>query len=221
MRNVQFGVARSSKDQFSGILGIGYGEGINTNYKNFIDELDAQGVTKTKAFSLALGSKVEGQGVIVFGGVDTGKFQGKLAQLPIIPAKQSPDGVARYWVSLKSISHSAPGAESKPWANTEMTVFLDSGATLTLLPPDVTESIARELGSTQQGSDGFWDLDCGMINQKGSVDFEFNGVTIKVPYKEIVREIKILPTRCYLGVMPSSQFALLGDTFLRSAYGTY
>lgn len=219
MKDVQFGVADASVDEFSGILGIGAGEGVNTLYPNFIDELAKQGVTKTKAFSLALGSKTEEEGVIIFGGVDTGKFSGKLAHLPIVPADDSPDGVARYWVDMNSISLSPPTGKSTTFANTKMTVFLDSGSTLTLLPQSLVNEIADSLGSTGTDDSGFAIVDCSLINEPGTIDFAFDGVTIKVPYSEMIRSVSSLPPHCYLGMMGSTQFALLGDTFLRSAYG--
>ncbi|KAF3057013.1 putative aspartic-type endopeptidase OPSB [Trichoderma lentiforme] len=221
MKDVQFGVADASVDEFSGILGIGAGEGVNTLYPNFIDELAKQGVTKTKAFSLALGSKTEEEGVIIFGGVDTGKFSGKLAHLPIVPADDSPDGVARYWVDMNSISLSPPTGKSTTFANTKMTVFLDSGSTLTLLPQSLVNEIADSLGSTGTDDSGFAIVDCGLINEPGTIDFEFDGVTIKVPYSEMIRSVSSLPPHCYLGMMGSTQFALLGDTFLRSAYAVF
>ncbi|KND90855.1 Candidapepsin-2 [Tolypocladium ophioglossoides CBS 100239] len=218
MKKVQFGVATSSEDQFSGILGIGYGKGFNIGYNNFIDELAAQGVTKTKSFSVALGSKEEKQGVVVFGGVDTSKFTGTLATLPIIPASQSPDRVARYWATLKSITHTGQGGNSASLAGKAMPVFLDTGATLTLLPPDVTKAMATALNATGMDLNGFYTVDCGLAKMNGTIDFAFEGVTIRVPYKEIIREMKAKSPMCYLGVMQSNMFALLGDTFLRSAY---
>lgn len=57
MTAVQFGVATSTTSEFSGILGIGYGLGYATKYRNFVDELAYQNQTKVKAFSVALGSK--------------------------------------------------------------------------------------------------------------------------------------------------------------------
>ncbi|PTB38053.1 uncharacterized protein TrAFT101_011841 [Trichoderma asperellum] len=221
MKQVQFGVASASVDEFSGILGIGAGEGFNTDYPNFIDELAAQGVTKTKAFSLALGSKAEEEGVIIFGGVDTAKFQGKLAELPIVPAKESPDGVARYWVKMNSIALSPPKGKSTTFSQTDMTVFLDSGSTLTLLPEQVVQDIAKGLGSSGMDSSGFYVIDCNLASQAGTVDFAFDGVTISVPYSELIRQVSSSPPQCYLGMMGSTEFALLGDTFLRSAYAVF
>ncbi len=231
MKRVQFGVATTSEDQFSGILGLGYGRGLNIGYDNFVDQLARQNVTRTKAFSVALGSKDERQGVVVFGGVDTSKFAGRLAQLPIIPKGESPDGVARYWVRMKGMRHVAANGTATDLlaaSNTEgerqgkaegMPVFLDTGATLTLLPPEVAGGIASAMGSTTMDLNGFHIVDCALTGRNGSVDFAFEGVTVRVPYRELIREVRMEPPMCYLGVMPSDMFALLGDTFLRSAYG--
>ncbi|GJN71746.1 hypothetical protein PLICBS_005814 [Purpureocillium lilacinum] len=230
MKRVQFGVATTSEDQFSGILGLGYGRGLNIGYDNFVDQLARQNVTRTKAFSVALGSKDERQGVVVFGGVDTSKFAGRLAQLPIIPKGESPDGVARYWVRMKGMRHVAANGTATDLlaaSNTEgerqgkaegMPVFLDTGATLTLLPPEVAGGIASAMGSTTMDLNGFHIVDCALTGRNGSVDFAFEGVTVRVPYRELIREVRMEPPMCYLGVMPSDMFALLGDTFLRSAY---
>jgi hypothetical protein len=126
--------------------------------------------------------------------------------------------VARYWVNLDSISHTSSSGRNKKWDDTSMAVFLDTGATLTLLPPSVVETIANDLGSDGQDDGGFYSLDCSIVNEAGTVDFTFDGVTIKVPYKEIVREFGGSDRTCYLGITPSDDYALLGDTFLRSAY---
>ncbi|CAH0015783.1 unnamed protein product [Clonostachys rhizophaga] len=218
LKNVRFGVASKTQDQFAGVLGLGHGKGFNTDYPNFLDELSNQKLIDTKSFSVALGSKAEDGGVIVFGGVDTSKFSGKLASLPLIAASDAPDKVARYWVSMESISHSPPNnGKGKTWDNTKLPVFLDTGATLTLLPTDVVKSIAADLKTTGLDDAGFYGVDCSLVSQPGTVDFKFNGVTIKVPYKEIIREFSSMK-KCYLGIAASDKYSLLGDTFLRSAY---
>jgi hypothetical protein len=221
MSGVQFGVATASEDQFAGILGIGYGEGISTKYPNFVDNLAAQGVTKVRAFSLAMGSKEDQEGVLVFGGVDTAKFGGPLARLPVIPAAQAPDGIPRYWVQMDGIGLTPPSGVPRAYPSAELPVFLDSGATLTLLPKGLADTIARDFGASGVDSSGFYNVGCELANMQGTIDFQFPGITIHVPYKEIIRELRTTPPRCYLGIVPNEDFVLLGDTFLRSAYGMF
>lgn len=222
MADVQFGVALSSVDEFSGILGIGYGQGLTTTYPNFVDELALQNQTSVKAFSVGLGSKSEEEGAIIFGGVDTSKFGGTLATLPIVPAKESPDGVPRYWVSMESVSLTPPNGVSKAYANTSMDVFFDTGATLTLLPPALADAIGRDFGAAAADASGYYSVDCSLADMNGTVDFAFDGATIRVPYDEFIRESTSGGERsCVLGITASTSFTLLGDTFLRSAYGTH
>ncbi|KAI0156690.1 acid protease [Hypoxylon sp. FL1284] len=222
LKGVQFGVATDTSDEFSGILGIGHGQNMTIRYKNFIDELEDQGVTETKAFSLALGSKDEQEGVVIFGGLDTGKFTGNLQTLPIIAAEDSPDKVPRYWVNMTSLSLTPPNGKTKQYENTTMAVFLDSGATLTLLPTDLANSIAEDFGAEAMDANGFYSVNCSLNDLPGTLNFAFNGVTIRVPYNEVVRELQTSSgTQCYLGISPSDEFTLLGDTMLRSAYAVF
>jgi hypothetical protein len=221
---VRFGVASGTEDQFAGVLGLGYGDGINLEYRNFVDELAHQGVTETRAFSIGLGSKLDGDGVMVFGGVDTAKFGGKLAALPIIPAAESPDKVARYWVQMVSMSMSSSGSRgARSWEGAnDLPVFLDTGGTLTLLPSSLVEDIAADFDSPGLDDAGYYTIDCTFVDEDGTVDFEFDGVTIRVPFREVIRKFNNGGSpSCYLGIAPSDKFALLGDTFLRAAYGEF
>lgn len=218
LQDVQFGVATASEDAFSGILGIGYGKGIATKYLNFVDQLRAQNATKVKAYTLALGSKDAQEGVIVFGGIDTSKFAGKLVKLPIIPANESPDGVPRFWVEMQSLSMTPPNGVNRVYEASNMPVFLDSGSTMTLLPEDLAMAIASDFGAQASDSNGFFMIDCALTKLNGTLDFAFDGVTVKVPYKELTREVPSNPPSCFLGIMASDRFTLLGDTFMRSAY---
>lgn len=217
---MQFGVATSTVDEFSGILGIGYGQGIATRYNNFVDELSAQKAIRTKSFTVALGSKYAEEGVIVFGGVDTSKFSGNLARLPIIPAAESPDQVPRYWINMQSLQLTPPTGAPYVYPNSSFPVFLDSGATMTLLPAELASTIATHFGSADAQSGDFYEVSCDLTNVNGTLDFVFDGTTIKVPYDELIRTVQSTPPTCFLGISPSKDFTLLGDSFMRSAYGT-
>lgn len=218
---VRFGVASATRDQFSGILGLGFGKGVNLGYGNVVDEMAAQGATPRKMFSFALGSKHEGSGVVVFGGLDTSKFAGRLAPLPIIPAAQSPDGVTRYWVTLDSVGVTRPDGHVGVVKSGATAVFLDTGATYSLLPADVVEGVATALGAGGPGEKGLYTVDCELAQRNGTVDFTFAGTTIAVPYREMVREGATHEPQpeCVLGMVASDRFTLLGDTVLRSAFG--
>ncbi|PHH67533.1 hypothetical protein CDD80_765 [Ophiocordyceps camponoti-rufipedis] len=189
MQGVRFGVADSSKDQFAGILGLGFGSGVAIAYPSFMDQLKAQKVTQTKTLAVGLGAKDEGGGTVTFGGLDTSKFAGRLAAVPIIPAKDSPDKVPRYWVKLESVSHSPPGKiDTTTLSNRSIDVFLDTGATLTFLPEGVVDAMGRALNSSRVMSGGLRAVDCRLAKMdEGAFGFRFNGLTVFVPYNEILQ----------------------------------
>lgn len=215
LSKVQFGIATTSEDLNEGILGLGFGEGYNLNYSNFVDQLASQKVTNTKAFSIALGNSETAGGNIIFGGVDTKKFSGSLASSDIQdPAKGD---IQRYSVQLNSIAFTNSSASTK-YDDSDLSVVLDTGSSLCELPTAIVSAMADDFGAVEDDS-GLLYVDCAYQDVDGSLDFAFEGVTISVPFKDF-----ILPdgTECVLGVQafdPSSGItALLGDTFFRSAY---
>lgn len=114
---------------------------------------------------------------------------------------------------MKSISR-----KGKVFAGSDIPVFLDTGATLSLLPPALVESIANDVGTTGKDQWGFYRVDCSKSTLPGTIDFEFEGITIKVTFPEIIRQIG---ATCWLGLSPSTKFSLLGDTLMRSMYGKF
>ncbi|EEY21636.1 candidapepsin-8 [Verticillium alfalfae VaMs.102] len=222
---------QGDQHQFAGILGLGHGQNYTVTYPNMMDELVAQGAIRTKAYSLALGSKTEQQGLLVLGGIDTAKYSGHLAALPVIPAEHAPDRVARFWVNLRSLALTPPsGVTRAPYvAAAGLPVFLDSGATMTLLPRALADAVAADFGAPPsnssddpEASHSFYEVDCSMADAPGTLDFSFgSSLTIRVPYAEMVRRTRADPPRCVLGFVPDDDFALLGDTFLRSAYAVF
>ncbi|KAH7041346.1 aspartic peptidase domain-containing protein [Microdochium trichocladiopsis] len=222
LNNLQFGVATETEDAPSGILGLGYGKEVATKYPTFIDQLAEQGTTSTKVFSIALGGKEEEEGTLMFGGLDAGKFSGNLQTLPILPPSQSPDQRPRYWINLKAIGSSSEASnEAKTYEESRnLTVFLDTGSTMTLLPMALAKRIAADFGGSEPDDNGQFVVDCAMAQAERTLDFAFDGTTIRVPYSEMIREfgIGMGSVKCYLGVRGSDDFVLLGGSMLRSAY---
>lgn len=52
----QFGNGNTSVSMTEGIMGVGWGYGVDTSYYNVIDQLYHQGITASRAFGLNLGS---------------------------------------------------------------------------------------------------------------------------------------------------------------------
>ncbi|KAK0628544.1 aspartic peptidase domain-containing protein [Bombardia bombarda] len=221
LTSVQFGVATRSQELNEGIMGIGFGAGLNTDYNNIIDELAAQKVTNSKAFSVALGSvDANNGGVIIFGGVDTKKFTGSLVSNPVLGPQFNGD-VHRYYVQLTSIALNESTTQ-KTYPNSSAAVVLDSGSSLSYLPESVFTSLAGDLGAQLDQQSGAYFVDCSLLTSAdtNTIDFVFGEVTIKVPVSDFVLQAD--SQDCILGAMsadPSTGItALLGDTFMRSAY---
>lgn len=163
--SMQMGLARSAS-RGVGIMGIGFqsGESIaSTNpsliYPNLVNQLKNQKFINSLAYSLWLNdlgiSSVadcariafdkclvdSNSGSILFGGVDTEKYEGDLSVLPIQIDSQSGD-ISSFTVALSGISLSNKAGKSQySKTNLAIPVILDSGTTNSYLPGTVLFSV--------------------------------------------------------------------------------
>ena len=99
--------------------------------------------------------------------------------------------------------------------------LVDTGSTYTLLPSEVVNALAEELDAWNEA--GEWKVDCALRDVAGTVNFGFEDVLIRVPYADFL--LRVQDDSCWLGVKASEADgggkadAILGDTFLRGAYG--
>lgn len=225
LQNFQFGIGYTSSST-SGILGVGY-TGIEVQvdramlqpYPNLPQALANQGSISTNAYSLWLNDLDANTGSILFGGVDTNKFSGTLATVPIIPVM----GVrSEFIIALTGLGQN--GNQGSIIANTNIGVLLDCGSSLTYLPNQITQNIfdAYNVNYNSQNQQGT--VNCDLANQNGSIDFTFSGQTISVGLNELVVEdgSRNGEPVCIFGIAPAGDStSVLGDTFLRSAYVVY
>lgn len=220
--SAQFGVATQSEDLNEGILGLGWGKGLNLEYNNFIDVLAVEKVTNSRAFSVALGSvNANNGGVLIFGGVDTKKFSGPLISNKIL-GPQGGEQLNRYWIQLTGIALSKSGSSSSQYANANMPIVLDSGSSLSYLPSSIVKTMASDFSGTFDSDSGLYTVPCSQAQASGTVDFTFGQATIKVPFSEFIWQYN--SQLCILGAVPvtgSGTTSLLGDTFMRSAFVTF
>lgn len=218
---VSFGDAKITGLQFGDVTTTSLAHGVlgiarttQENYKQAYDNLPIllkkQGIINKTAYSLYLSSTDASKGNVLFGAIDKAKYSGELTTLPM------PDSYLS--VNLQSVSYYGEDVT----VNTS--VVMDSGTTLTYLPQAVVQLLVEKLGGTASGS--HYKIPC-TANTNQTLDFQFEGVTIKVPYSDLLLRTYYtdgtLSNICYLGVMETidNKFNILGDNFLRNAYLYY
>lgn len=249
IESLQMGLANQTASG-TGVLGIGFtaNEAAEVPYPNLVDQMVAQNFIPTKAYSLYLNDYQSSTGSILFGGVDTEKFIGGLAVIPILPDAQT-QNFTSFTVGMTAVSFAFPNGttHSASLQGGSLDAVLDSGTTLSYFPDDVATPLFDALGAytySSLGSVGLTMVECSLATSGLNMTFRFNdSVSIVVPADEIVidafgpvngaipPEIP-LQNPCLFGIQNSGDslpsegarqidFALLGDTFLRSAYVVY
>ena len=184
-------------------------------------------------------------GTVLFGGIDSQKYIGNLATMPILSdVEGKPDNVTSYMVHLQGLD--VDGAKLN---SLDANAVLDSGSTISLIPDSQAQDIFRQFGVRTIKEFPAPLVDCAFRGDRGKgtkFSFKFDGKTIRVPMDEMV--INAIPAElqtplkrskyasqfsgwdkiCVFGIgstydygVRSNKFVLLGDTFLRSAYVAY
>ncbi|KZM24579.1 uncharacterized protein EKO05_0008605 [Ascochyta rabiei] len=223
--DMQFGIGYTSSSP-EGILGIGYTiNEVQVNrfgleaYPNLPQKLKDDGTIASVAYSLWLNDLDASTGSILFGGVDTDKFSGQLSTLPIL---QESGVYAEFIIALTDLG--IGNNKTALFSHSNVPVLLDSGSSLMYLPDNVVTALYTQFNARYDSNQGAAFVDCGLANQDGSLEFGFSGVTISVPYNELVITAAVSRGQavCILGIAPAgNSVAVLGDTFLRSAYVVY
>ncbi|KAM5346757.1 hypothetical protein ACJ41O_009762 [Fusarium nematophilum] len=250
IKNQQLGLAVRSVRP-TGIMGLGFSANVaaDSEYPTILDNMVSQGYIDTPAFSLWLNDLTADQGTVLFGGIDKAKFVGKLATLPLKADPESLNGnITSFTVTMEGFEVKTPDDDIN-LDEMNADAILDSGSTICLLPDSQVQDIWDEFDVRNIEDLQVPFVDCAYADDKGdgiTFDFKFDGKTISVPMKEMVinafeeiqDDIKSDPTLreyfdgwdgvCMFGIgsaadygVSSSSFALLGDTFLRSAYVVY
>jgi hypothetical protein len=228
---LQFGIGYTSSSS-EGILGIGYqinevqvGRAGKAAYNNLPAQLVADGVIQSNAFSLWLNDLDASTGSILFGGVDTAKYHGSLETLPI---QQESGYYAEFLITLTEVTL----GDTIIAKNQAQAVLLDSGSSLTYLPDAMTEAIYEQVSAQYSSSDGAAFVPCSLADNTTTLNFTFSSPTISIPMNELVLPATTANGRqlveadgtkvCLFGIAPAgSTTAVLGDTFIRSAYLVY
>ncbi|RAL00808.1 pepsin-like aspartic protease [Aspergillus ibericus CBS 121593] len=220
-------------DSDKGVFGIGYAADEASeatgygSYTNFPEALVDQGIINWPAYSLWLDDLDSGEGTILFGGVNTAKYYGSLKTLPIIPESDGygDEVYAEFAVNLTAV-HLEQSGKAVSVNNTvqqfPIAAVLDSGTALAYIPSAAAESIFTAVGAEYSSDYGYALVDCSVKNEDFTFYFEFaSEFNITVDISEMVIEDEGVSNICTFGLSIIDDEALLGDTFLRSAYVVY
>ncbi|KAL2198543.1 aspartic peptidase domain-containing protein [Corynascus similis CBS 632.67] len=149
----------------TGILGLGFSisERASTKYPNIIDEMYNQGLIKSKAYSLYLNDRRTDSGSLLFGGIDTDKFIGRLGVLPLY---KPPGGrnYSSFEVNFTSVSFTYANGTQHTIPTSILDhpapAVLDSGTTLSYLPDKLAGPIDTALGTFYDVSLQMTLIDC-------------------------------------------------------------
>lgn len=244
LSNFEMGLARSTTIG-TGIMGIGYNNseanvnlksgGDGTIYPNLPIALLNQNKIKSVTYSLWLNDLESSSGSILFGGIDTAKYNGDLISINVYPTSHRL-GITSFTVAFTSLSAtSSTGSDLLTPPNYAVPAILDSGTTITLLPDDIAVLVFEELGATPEPEIGAVVVPCALAKNTGTLNYGFggpDGPVIKVAVSDLVLPLtdtegrspkyKNGETACQLGIQPAGSLPVLfGDTFLRSAYVVY
>ena len=232
LQSFQFGLGSQSTSTM-GVLGIGYSSlEVQVNragdkaYNNLPLALKSAGKTETAAYSLWLNDLDASTGQLLFGGVDSGKYEGQLTTVPILGQQ---GGFYELAVAMSGIT--LGGKNMAGSGGLPIGVVLDSGTSLIYLPNDIVNNIYNQVDVSFEGGQAY--AYCEDAKSSEQLSFTFSGKTINVPMNELYislgedsrgRPVTFQNGKeaCIFGIAPSNGgTSLLGDTFLRSAYVVY
>lgn len=214
------------------MLGIGYtsnevqsGQNGDSAYANLPKAMVQKGLIKSNAYSLWLNDLDASTGSILFGGVNTEKYNGNLETLPI---QKSGDTYSEFIIALTAVAVTS-SSKTHNYSSRALPagVLLDSGSSLTYLPDAVVQDIYNDLDVSYDSTSGVGIVPCSLAQKDLNVSYTFSSPTINVGMSELVIDMGDYTFEngeraCIFGIAPAgSSTAVLGDTFLRSAYVVY
>jgi Eukaryotic aspartyl protease len=253
LKGLQMGLALDSPNStlYYGILGLGRAadeastitkDGTliqnKTIYPNFMDQLVSQSFISSKTYSFYFNDLASTSGSIVFGGIDTHKFNGTLE---VVASTNDTVDMSRIAI-LDSRGATVILINSTESAESGLTAVFQTSSLLIWVPASVLAGTISYFGAfDDRNSSGLVFVDCEKLTSDAGTLFEFTfgrsfGPTINVPISEMILPLHYFlepqaavpkttfASTCVLGMTANDaaeSFAVLGNTFLRSAYAVF
>lgn len=217
-----------------GLVGVGYhansvsfaaATAANLSALTIVEAMVENADIDRVSYSLYLNTQESGEGAVVFGGIDTAKYEGDLVALQVHPNE---DGVyAEFNVALTGISFIDEDGTTTVLTKDDFAVpaLLDSGTVAQRLPTDVYQQIFQGL-RVEQGY-----VPCSYAQSNASMVYYFGGKggpSITVPISATLMGVGQdtfedgTPSCPFLvNEAPQDTGVILGDSFMRSGYFVY
>ncbi|KAL8801586.1 MAG: hypothetical protein Q9200_006908 [Gallowayella weberi] len=205
-------------------------QGETQGYTGIVGLMKQEGLISRVAYSLWLNDPDANAGSILFGGVDSAKFDAPLIGLPIVPQSGS-QRISAMNVEFTSLTMVDGCKTSVLQDNVVRSAILDSGTTGTILPTDLANIVLTHFGAVSDPNIPRPLVSCQLANANAQFVYQFGGKSgpkISIPVADLVHppipglRFHDNSPACILGVEGADiDFLLLGDTFLRSAYVVY
>lgn len=220
-------------------MGIGYEAGEaqvtrsgDQSYPNLPAALVKAGHIRSNAYSLWLNDLSASRGQILFGGIDTGKFQGKLQTVPVLHTSRG--DYTSLVVALTGVGiRTGSDGSIDTFPSQPVAVAMDSGSSLSYLPDALAAKVYNSVDAVFDPANNLAFVPCSMANDKRKLVFTFSSPQIAVGMDELVIDLgpdangneatfRDGSKACVFGIAPAgSSISILGDTVLRSAYLVY
>ncbi|KAI8097383.1 aspartic peptidase domain-containing protein [Halteromyces radiatus] len=218
--NQVFGLATSESAAFTknllmdGIFGLSFSSlSLIDRSTSLVLNMHAAGDIDEPVIGIYLGRPRDGgKGEVKFGGVNTRHYTGDFKYIPV--TKQ------QYW----QVDFGGIEIDGRMIGSMVKQAMLDTGTTLTVLPPELSQAIHAALPGARYSRLYGWLAPCN-TSSKSVVTFKLGGQSFPVPIADLVRE-RMSPNNpflCFSGVTESTSagFAIIGESFLRSYYTSY
>ncbi|TID22563.1 hypothetical protein CANINC_003338 [Pichia inconspicua] len=218
-------------DNAQGVLGIGLA-GLETTamgigrytYENLPLKLVGDNIINKAAYSVFLDDSSNSE--ILFGAIDSSKYDGNLVSLPIVNALYgsnvpSPIQLTVTVNELKYISSS--NSQVADIGNGAIAALLDTGTTLSYFPDSIVNSLIQLFGLSYSNTLGYYIADCS-IGKDALLRFNFQGLELDIPFANFLINLynqdNSVSDKCAFGILSSSneRYMTLGQSFLSSVY---
>ncbi|THW69157.1 acid protease [Aureobasidium pullulans] len=245
-----FGIAHEAQGRFLGngafvgIMGLAYSapEALREGqplYPTFVESLVGAGAIASRLFSLYL-NEVSSFGSILFGGIDTKKYEGNLTTLNFLQVSAEEKPISAFWMHLDEVSMTRDDGTKEQIVEPDeiqQPVLPDSGSAYWDVPTDVYNKIINATGARISQNNAL--LACSKISNGTYFAFTFSGngtnkVNLEVPLSSFFTPAVLADgsglakiggeDACLLMAQNAgsdAKFYLVGDPVIRAGYWVY